>query len=498
MSTGILGARTLLAGTAQNIYVNNNTEASVVSVNVCNFNHIATTISIAISTAGHSSVTANEWVEYDAELLGKGVLERSGIVVGAGQYVVVKSSENNVSTQVWGIEVGSVVTSFTITTNTAGDGPVWNTISPLTNVWAGVTTSITLSATVAKTKTVSYNVTTGALPAGLSLASSTGIISGTPTSTAYGSGVYSSSFTVTATDNLGNTSAKSFVLAVNVISGGTVTQSGGYQYHTFTASSTLTVTAGTGQVEVFAWGGGGGGGTPGGWGVGSPGGGGGAAFGKFRLSAGSYPVVVGGAGIVNGTARAEGGGGPVIGGGDNRYGSAGGGYSGMFLSSVSQANSILIAGGGGGGGSSRAGPGNSGGAGGGWIGQDGQSTYDGKEAWRGQAGTSTAAGGVINNSSDQQGALLGGRSTAGSGYGGAGGGGYWGGSAGGYSESNTMSGGGGGSGYFNSTYINDGKLYTGDRTTPGQDDHPLRSTYGQGGLISTNGIQGVLIVRYPI
>ena len=142
--------------------------------------------------------------------------------------------------------------------------------------------------------------------------------------------------------------------------------------------------------------------------------------------------------------------------------------------------------------------GDSGGAGGGWIGQDGQSTYDGKEAWRGQAGTSTAAGGVINNSSDQQGALLGGRSTAGSGYGGAGGGGYWGGSAGGYSESNTMSGGGGGSGYFNSTYINDGKLYTGDRTTPGQDDHPLRSTYGQGGLISTNGIQGVLIVRYPI
>lgn len=495
---GVLGATSLLAGIAQNIYVNNSTDASVVAVNVCNFNHISTTISIAVSTAGHTSVTANEWIEFGTELIGKGVLERSGIVVSPGQYIVVKSSESNVSSQVWGAEVGSVASALTISTNTSGDGPAWNTISPLTNVWAGVATSITLSATVAKTKTVSYSVTTGSLPAGLSLASSTGIISGTPTSVAYGSGVYSSSFTVTATDNLGNTSAKSFVLAVNVISGGTVTQSGGYQYHTFTASSTLTVTAGTGQLEVFAWGGGGAGGTVGGWSVASPGGGGGAAYGKFTISSGSYPVVVGGPGVVNSTTRAEGGGGQMIGGGDNRYGGAGGGYTGLFLTSVSQANAILIAGGGGGGGSSRAGPGNSGGAGGGWIAQDGQSSYDGKEAWRGQAGTSTAAGGVINNSSDQQGALLGGRSTAGSGYGGAGGGGYWGGSAGGYSESNTMAGGGGGSGYFNSTYIANGSLYTGDRTTPGLDNSSLRSTYGQGGFASTNGTQGVLIVRYPI
>lgn len=389
--------------------------------------------------------------------------------------------------------------TITIVANTAGTGPTWVTTSPLTSVYAGAVVSIPLIVTTPKSTTVTYSVTTGALPAGLTLGSTTGIISGTPTSVAYGSGVYSASFTVTATNNLGNTSAKSFTLAVQVITGGTITTSGSYVYHTFTSSANLVVTSGTGPVEVFAWGGGGGGGSPGGWGQGSPGGAGGAVYGRLTLSAGTYPVVVGGAGVVNGSTRAEGGGGQMVGGGDNRYGGAGGGYSGIFLGTVTQANSLLIAGGGGGGGSSRAGAANAGGAGGGYFGQDGQSGYDGKPSWRGLGGTPTAAGGSAgNNSSDQQGALLGGRSTAGSGYGGAGGGGYWGGSAGGYSESNTMSGGAGGSGFVNTTYVASGALYSGVDQTPGLAEHPLRGAYGSPGPINANGTQGVLIIRYPV
>ena len=132
MSNGVLGARSLSAGIAQNIYVNNYTEAAIVTVNVFNINHVPTKISIAVSTLGHTSVTANEWIEFGTELLGKGVLARTGIAVSSGQYVVVKSSESNVSTQVWGIEIGSLTGVASITTNTSGDGPVFSGASTFT------------------------------------------------------------------------------------------------------------------------------------------------------------------------------------------------------------------------------------------------------------------------------------------------------------------------------------------------------------------------------
>lgn len=249
-------------------------------------------------------------------------------------------------------------------------------------------------------------------------------------------------------------------------------------------------------IEIYCWGAGGGGGQPGGWGNGAPGGAGGAAFGILPLSAStSFVVMVGGPGVTNGTASPAGGGGPVIGGADNRYGASGGGLSGLFLNTYTQANSLVIAGGGGGGGSSRAGTGNQGGAGGGTNGENGYSPYDGKTSWQGQGGTQTAAGGVINNSSSGQGALQGGTCTAGSGYGGGGGGGYWGGSAGGYSESNTMSGGGGGSGYLSPTLVG-GLLSAGVATTPGDSGNALRGSYGNAGAVSSTGTQGVVIIRY--
>lgn len=125
MANGVLGARSLSAGIAQNIYVNNYSDAAVVTVNVCNINHVSTKISIAISTVGHAGVTSGEWIEFGADLLGKGVLARTGVAVSSGQYIVVKSSESNVSTQVWGVEMGALTGSAAITANTSGDGPVF-------------------------------------------------------------------------------------------------------------------------------------------------------------------------------------------------------------------------------------------------------------------------------------------------------------------------------------------------------------------------------------
>lgn len=249
---------------------------------------------------------------------------------------------------------------------------------------------------------------------------------------------------------------------------------------------------------VELWGGGGGGGRPGGWSFGADGGAGGYSWGWVtNVSSGATLILqVGGGGALGGTSATFPGGGFVVGGGDNRYGSAGGGYSGLFLGSVSQANAMLIAGGGGGGGSSRSNTGNIGGAGGGIEGRDGHSPYDGKLEWRGRGGTQTFAGEAsgrdrygltCNNSSDTQGALQGGRCTAGSGYGGGGGGGYWGGSAGGYSEANTMAGGGGGSGFVSKQYIVGGGTLAGAWRTPA---NPPSGSLAYGGTPSNAGNNG--------
>jgi len=125
MANGVLGARSLSAGIPQNIYVNNSSDVAVVAINVCNFNHISTRISIAISTLGHAGVTNSEYIEFNAELLGKGVLTRTGVAISSGQYVVVKSTESNVSSQVWGVEVGTTTGTAVITANTSGDGPAF-------------------------------------------------------------------------------------------------------------------------------------------------------------------------------------------------------------------------------------------------------------------------------------------------------------------------------------------------------------------------------------
>ena len=221
-------------------------------------------------------------------------------------------------------------------------------------------------------------------------------------------------------------------------------------YSNFITGRTYTITANANiGTKIYAVGGGGGTDTY----RQSPGGSGGAAQGTFSFEQGkTYKLIVGGGaiGATDGYGRATGG----YGGGGNgsaaiatyatgprEVSGGGGGYTGLFLNSVSQTNAILIAGGGGGGANDPA----FGGSGGGLTGGNGSNAPS-----RGGTGGTQSSGGTGGSSGS---ALKGGSGTAA-----GGGGGYFGGGGGYYSGGLADGAGGGGSGYINSTSITNGSF----------------------------------------
>ena len=168
----------------------------------------------------------------------------------------------------------------------AGSTPTWNTsagnLGTMYDIERGVKT-YTVSATDPDGTSLIYSVTSGSLPGGMTLNSSTGVISGTATAvvsdTTY-------TFTIQATDGV-NTSSREF----NIIVKAPVTLTY-YSNSTFTAPAQLT------GVSLLAVGGGGGAGNNRGNGPGGNGGGGGIVFYNFKaVTAGqSYSIVIGGGG----------------------------------------------------------------------------------------------------------------------------------------------------------------------------------------------------------
>lgn len=107
MATGRLGTSNITSTSATAVYgpVPAST-FSVVTVNIVNRNaSTAALIRIAVSTSS-SSPSADEWIEYDSQLVANGVLERTGIVMDTGKYIIVQTTTSTptLSAVVMGIE----------------------------------------------------------------------------------------------------------------------------------------------------------------------------------------------------------------------------------------------------------------------------------------------------------------------------------------------------------------------------------------------------------
>ena len=329
------------------------------------------------------------------------------------------------------------------------------------------------SATDAEGDTITYTIASGSLPTGLTIGSSTGLITGTPSGNT--AGVFT--FTVQASTTEGITT-RVFSITINDLpSGGTITTSGANRIHTFNSSADFVVPSGfsiTSADVLLVAGGASGGGTS------SPYGGGGGAGGLIfqqsqTIAAGTYPAVVG----AGGTQAAP----------DNR------GTNGV---DTTFRGSTAIGGGGGGIQSGSPGTGKAGGSGGGGGYDNGGGAGTAGQGFAGGAGNTSPNGGGggggatavgFTNTPCNGGAGRDLSSTFGSGVG----------------ESGVFAGGGGGTnqaGYPQPVGGvgggGDGKVYNSTGATPGTVNTGGGGGGGGNGENGRAGGSGIVIVRYPI
>ena len=373
-----------------------------------------------------------------------------------------------------------------------GDSIYWSDTSVTTTILSTYSGTIyTFTAVSPAGGTITYEITSGSIPTGLSLNSSSGVLAGDPADVLVDT---SYSFTVSAATS-SQTITKSYTLVVQPTPPQQFSISPAYNSKTvwnlaidgplnISGAATYTITpASNFNANVKMWGGGGGGTTDGG-----RGGGGGYATGIFSFANGTnYELIVGqGGGGVVGSRNAGGGGGgtgiqittgtvPVIvaggggGGAQNdatRAGGAGGGTSGVTGAGSGGAGGTQSTPGAGGNGGRRTGSSGSG--------RNGGYGGTGSQSSRFATGFGIGGWGAVNSGD------------AGSGGGGGGyfGGGEGGGDAGGF-------GGGGGSGYVHPTLVTSGVTTAGTLQTAANSTDSNRGTSGTGGIGGTNGSDAV-------
>jgi len=99
MATGILGQSAPAAATNTTVYTVPAATTATFNVSVCNTGSVPANVRVAISAT--STPSSSEWIEYNANVLAYGVLERTGLVAQATKNVVVYSDLATVAVSVY-------------------------------------------------------------------------------------------------------------------------------------------------------------------------------------------------------------------------------------------------------------------------------------------------------------------------------------------------------------------------------------------------------------
>ena len=102
MSTGLLGSNATVAGVNAVVYTVPTGKVSVITLNICNGTAATTPVSVALSTS--TTPTVGEFIEKDVYVIPGGVLERTGIVLGAAERIIVNAGAANVAVVAYGYE----------------------------------------------------------------------------------------------------------------------------------------------------------------------------------------------------------------------------------------------------------------------------------------------------------------------------------------------------------------------------------------------------------
>lgn len=103
MASGILGQAALSATTNTTVYTVPASTLSVVNINIVNRSTSASA-DVRVALASTATPQNSEFIEYDATIPPRGVLERTGVAMNATEKVVVYASTANCSVNVYGLE----------------------------------------------------------------------------------------------------------------------------------------------------------------------------------------------------------------------------------------------------------------------------------------------------------------------------------------------------------------------------------------------------------